>query len=156
MDFIKMEKERLTEYQGQIDICLSMGRLEHYTPEALVAEIRRMHSVLRTGGAATHIIDHRDHYWHADSAIPVFRHFHFTDGEWRKWYHNKLFYINRLTQSDYIRLFEENGFRIVYRGSKPYPHDALPVARQQFQPQFQMLTDKDLSATVSHLVAVKK
>jgi SAM-dependent methyltransferase len=51
---------------NSIDLCHSGGALEHYRPEALSAFMRECYRVLRPGGVASHVFDHRDHLHHAD------------------------------------------------------------------------------------------
>lgn len=146
----------LPQYQEKVDICLSMGTLEHYDQENLKAQIRWMHDLLRPGGAASHIIDHRDHFWHADKSISPFEFFHYTEQQWRRIGGNRLYYANRLVQSQYVALFEAAGFEIVYLGSKPFPDDGVPLDGERVQPRFRNLSRQDLWATVSHIIAVKR
>ena len=51
---------------GSIDLCHSGGTLEHYPPEELAAFLSECFRILRPGGVASHVFDHRDHLHHAD------------------------------------------------------------------------------------------
>lgn len=140
---------------NSLDIILSMGTLEHYTPEQLGSFIAIMHRSLKPGGAVSHIIDHRDHFWHADKSIIPWEHLKYSPEEWKKLAGNSFAYCNRLLQSDYLKLFREAGFQIVYTGSKPYPKHAAPVKREALHPDYQQVSEQDLHATVSHIIAIR-
>lgn len=155
LDFSRLRRHRRHQ-TAAIDLCLSMGVLEHYHPAHLDRVIRLMWEMLRTGGVVSHIIDHRDHFWHADKSISPFEHLTHDEKSWRRLAGNELFYTNRLLQSDYVRLFEAAGFETVYLGSKPYPQDAPPLPRHRMIEHFAQMPESDFRATVTHLVAIKK
>jgi SAM-dependent methyltransferase len=57
-----------------VDLCHSGGALEHYLPDALAAYFAECHRVLRPGGIASHVLDHRDHLFHADKGRAFLAH----------------------------------------------------------------------------------
>ena len=57
-----------------VDIVHSGGVLEHYQPAQLDRFTLEVQRVLAPGGLSSHIVDHRDHLYHADKAIYFLNH----------------------------------------------------------------------------------
>ena len=56
-----------------------MGQLKHFRPTDLEFLFAQMRRVLVPGGLGSHVVDHRDHYWHYDKSIHCFHHLTFSD-----------------------------------------------------------------------------
>jgi SAM-dependent methyltransferase len=137
---------------GSIDICMSMGRLEHFRPtdlEFLFTQIRR---VLVPGGLGSHIVDHRDHYWHYDKSIHCFHHLTFSDNEWEALSRGRKAYRNRLLEPDYVNRFEDTGFEVLAAVHDLHRTDAEGVDPKDLWGPYARLTTDDLQAAVSHFV----
>ena len=92
------------------DLCHSGGALEHLSPPALAAFIRESFRVLRPGGVASHVYDHRDHLRHVDPSWPFLLHMALPDAAYRALFGHRLLYHNRLPPADVMQLFEAAGF----------------------------------------------
>jgi SAM-dependent methyltransferase len=95
-----------------IDCICSNEVLEHVAPDQLrdIADATRR--LLRPGGIAVHTIDYSDHYARSDARIDRFNFLTFDDVAWRR--HDSAFqYVNRLRHSDYVRIFESSGLRVL-------------------------------------------
>ncbi len=107
---------RLPLASAAADICHSGGALEHLPPPLLAAFIRESFRVLRPGGVASHVYDHRDHLRHVDPHWPFLLHMALPDAAYRALFGHRLLFHNRLPPTDVMRLFEAAGFeRIAVR-----------------------------------------
>jgi len=136
---------------GSVDVCMSMGRLEHFTEDELRFIFREMRRILRPNGIGSHIVDHRDHFWHFDKSIHCFHHLTFSDAKWASIAEGKL-YRNRLMETDYARLFEAAGFEVLSRTHELHRADATNVDPHTFWGPYANLTVDDLTAAVTHFV----
>lgn len=58
------------------------------------------------------LIDYQDHYSYFDSNLSIYNFLRFSSKEWEK-YNCSLHYQNRLRHSDFVRLFEQSGLKIL-------------------------------------------
>ena len=84
--------------------------LEHYRPDVLAAFLGESFRVLRPGGVASHVYDHRDHLRHVDPSWPFLAHMALPDGVHRAVFGHRLMFHNRLAPSEVLALFEAAGF----------------------------------------------
>lgn len=134
------------------DVCFSMGRLEHFSPSDLESLFQQMHRILVPGGLGSHIVDHRDHYWHYDKSIHCFHHLTFSDERWEALCKGRKSYRNRLMEPDYVERFERNGFEVLAAIHDLHRSDAEGVDPRTFWGRYASLTQDDLHAAVSHFV----
>jgi SAM-dependent methyltransferase len=107
---------RLPLADASADLCHSGGVLEHYRPDTLAAFLRQSFRVLRPGGIASHVYDHRDHLRHVDPSWPFLAHMALPDAVHRALCGHRLLFHNRLAPGDVLALFEAAGFeRIAVR-----------------------------------------
>jgi hypothetical protein len=57
-------------------------------------------------------IDYKDHYSYFDQRLTAYNFLQFSDRRWR-WYNPDLHFQNRLRHSDYVTLFDDQGFVVV-------------------------------------------
>jgi SAM-dependent methyltransferase len=101
---------------GSVDLCHSGGALEHYRPQVLAGFLRDSFRILRPGGVASHVYDHRDHLRHVDGRWPFLLHMALPDDVYRFAFGHSLLFHNRLPPADVMALFEATGFeRIAVR-----------------------------------------
>jgi SAM-dependent methyltransferase len=96
-----------------VDLCHSGGALEHYPEPELRAFLAECRRVLRPGGLASHVFDHRDHLWHADRRWPYLAHLAWPEPAYRALFGHALGYHNRLAPARVQALFAEAGFERV-------------------------------------------
>ena len=133
------------------DLCISMGRLEHLSRDDLSLLLRQMHRILTPGSVGSHIVDHRDHYWHYDKSIHCFHHLTFSEEQWQRVCGKGKAYRNRLLEPDYVRMFEMAGFEVLARRHL-HSEDAEGVDPATLWGPFAGLSPEDLQAVVSHFV----
>jgi ubiquinone/menaquinone biosynthesis C-methylase UbiE len=96
---------------GSVDLICSYTALEHVRyPSMTVQECFR---ILRPGGMLVSVIDLGDHsFYGKNKAYPdrVFHCLRYPEWLWNLMRWNRSSYVNRLRQSDWIRLFAEAGF----------------------------------------------
>jgi SAM-dependent methyltransferase len=93
-----------------MDLCHSGGALEHYRPEELIAFLAECFRILRPGGVASHVFDHRDHLHHADRKWPFLAHLALPEPLYTLLCGHPLTYHNRLPSAEVMSLFEAAGF----------------------------------------------
>jgi len=96
-----------------VDLCHSGGALEHYRPQRLAAFLAECFRVLRPGGIASHVFDHRDHLYHADRRWPFLAHLALPEPLYAALSGHPLGYHNRLSPAEVMTLFEAAGFEKV-------------------------------------------
>ena len=109
---------------ASVDLFVSNNTLEHIPPEMLgeiIAEFRRLAA---PGAVMDHFIDMSDHYAHFDRSITEFNYLRYSDRTWRL-FNNRLQYQSRLRISDYRRIVEQTGFRVVTEEAERGPLDQL-------------------------------
>ena len=107
---------RLPLADASADLCHSGGVLEHYRPAVLAAFLRESFRVLRPGGIASHVYDHRDHLRHVDPGWPFLAHMALPDPVHRTLFGHRLMFHNRLAPTEVLALFRAAGFeRIAMR-----------------------------------------
>lgn len=111
------ERGKLLEMEADSKgLCHSGGALEHYRPEELRFFLAECFRILRPGGIASHVFDHRDHLHHADKHLPFLAHLAWPDWAYSICCGHPLGYHNRLLPTDIEGMFREAGFeRIAVR-----------------------------------------
>lgn len=142
------------EWTGTIGCVFSAGTLEHYTPDQLDIEVARMARTLRRGGVMSHVVDHRDHRWHADKHISPLLHLTLGEDEYLQQFDNPLEYHNRWLRSSYADMFARHGCRVQCRDVRIYTEDLVPLDRRLLAPPFKDASEEDLHSLVTHFVAV--
>jgi SAM-dependent methyltransferase len=102
--------ERVPLPAASVDLCHSGGALEHYRPDRLDAFLAECRRVLRPGGVASHVFDHRDHLHHADRGWPFLGHLALGDEAYEALCGHPLLYHNRLAPSEVAARFVAAGF----------------------------------------------
>jgi len=143
-------------WRGRLGCIYSAGTLEHYRPAELEALVTTMAAALRLGGVLSHVVDHRDHRWHADKTVPPLAHLGLDDAAYEAAYGNALDYHNRWLRSDWTALFERHGLTVTSRTVIGYEADLPPLDRASLQPAWRERGDEDLGSVVTHFVAVRR
>lgn len=102
---------RLPLAADSADLCHTGGVLEHYPPHQLAAFLRESLRILRPGGIASHVYDHRDHLRHVDPRWPFLLHMALPQPVYRALLGHPLLFHNRLAPREVMALFETAGFQ---------------------------------------------
>jgi len=149
---------------ASIDLCHSGGALEHEHPDELARFLADQLRVLRPGGLASHVFDHRDHLHHADNAVPFLAHLAWPEPVYRGMFGHALGYHSRLSPTEVAARFEAAGLarvavrRLIYAdGQRRYvdsDDEALAgtpgIARERLAPRFCGWSDADLRTAAAH------
>ena len=146
---------------NSIDLCHSGGALEHCRPETLTQYLHECYRVLRPGGIASHVFDHRDHLHHADTRRPFLSHLAGSQLAYTAFYGHPLLFHNRLLPEQIVMLFEEAGFECIAVRRMIYPDrryvegeatmEGVPgVDRGRLQSWFQNASEIDLRSAAVH------
>ncbi|HEX4962153.1 MAG TPA: class I SAM-dependent methyltransferase [Thermoanaerobaculia bacterium] len=146
---------------ASVDLCHSGGALEHYRPDELRIFLAECFRILRPGGIASHVFDHRDHLHHSDRRLPFLAHLGMPDGLYTLLCGHPLGYHNRLLPEEVAALFEAAGFeRIALRRmilpDRRYVEGAEVLAgrpglsRSLLRKRFQQASEEDLRTAAAH------
>ena len=108
--------------------------------------------VVRPGGAISHIVDHRDHNYHAQESISPLNHLRYSDRTWNLIARPPFSYTNRLLRSDYLALFATLPLELVYAGWDP--HGEFTIRQQDLDARFRARPSDDYDALVSHFICI--
>ena len=144
-----------TGWHGSIGCIFSAGTLEHYTPATLETELAIMRFMLKPGGVMSHVVDHRDHRWHADKRLSPLAHLCEDEDTYQRSHANPLDYHNRWLRSNYIELFSRNGFTVQCVDRVNYTGDLPALHRKQLSATFRDASEDDLHHLVTHFIAVR-
>jgi len=104
-----IEPDTLPLEPESVDLAHSGGALEHYRPAVLESFLNQLVRILKPGGVSSHILDHRDHLYHADKQMPFLNHLRFSEPAYRFLFGHHLCYHNRLNSAEIRALFGEAG-----------------------------------------------
>ncbi len=147
---------------ASMHLCHSGGALEHYSPDALADFLAECRRVLRPGGLASHVFDHRDHLHHADARLPFLAHLTLPEPVYQVLCGHALGYHNRLSPTQVAARFERAGFekiavrRLVYPARRYAADDASARAgtpglpRRLLAARFRALSELDLRTAAAH------
>lgn len=126
---------------SSMDLVHSGGALEHLEADGLDRFIAECQRVLRPGGVASHVFDHRDHLYHADKRWPFLAHQALPDPLYRALFGHPLLFHNRLLPDEICRRFKASGFERI-------------AVRRLVQPEGRYVADGEVMSFRSGLPAV--
>jgi hypothetical protein len=130
--------------------------MEHYTPAELGEWIEIVKKVLRPDGILSHVMDHRDHRWHADKTISPHLQYTLSEPQFREVMGNSLDYHNRWLRSDWIRFFESHGYVVDTRTVIANTPELVQTAPALLAPEYRHATESDLNSLVTHFIARRR
>jgi SAM-dependent methyltransferase len=102
-----------------IDFHVSCNVFEHIPQEDLRAVLKEANRVIKPTGLLLHLVDHTDHFSHADARLSPIHFLQYSDAEWKRYAGDRYAYVNRLREDDYISLFEKCGQMLQAVRSQP-------------------------------------
>jgi SAM-dependent methyltransferase len=139
---------------GSLDLVYSNSVFEHVFPQAIPGLLRESWRVLKPDGLIMHAVACNDHFAHFDKRISFVNYLRYTEQQWR-WWNSSLNYQNRLRAPDFIRMTQDNGFRILHEARAVRPGTREALATMLVAPQFSGYSSDDLAATTVDFVAAK-
>lgn len=137
---------------ASIDYITSTSTLEHIAETDIRLILRECRRILSPDGLLGLLVDYQDHYSYADNSISAFNFLTYQDDEWSRW-SPALQFQNRLRHSDYLALYDEEGFEVI--ADEPSGADDVQIVRQLgVARRFKEHREDDL-ATRSPLVALR-
>lgn len=137
--------------RDSVDLFVSNNTLEHIPPATLSEIMIEFRRLAAPGAVMDHFIDMSDHYAHFDRSITEFNYLRYSDRRWRP-FNNRLQYQSRLRISDYRRIIEEAGFRVVAEDAERGAADAL--GQIALAPRFRSYSPEELAVLRCWLTAV--
>lgn len=137
---------------ASFDYLISSNVFEHVPPEVLRGILRESRRILRPGGVHLHHVNPGDHFSY-DPRITSVNFLRYSRRAWRYLGGSGLAYHNRLRCVDYVRLFEQEGFTVLYRDAEidPAALRALRGGSVRPHPDFSDYTPEELS---EHIIDV--
>lgn len=150
-EYVVESRGSLAQFQSDsVQLVVSGGVLEHVKREWLPTLMVEMHRILKPGGWAVHSIDTSDHLAHYDRRVCRKRYLGFSDRAWDLLWQNEVQYINRVQRSEWLELFQSNGFEVIEEDSEETDLTGLKVAES-----FARMQKRDLECTVLGLALRK-
>jgi hypothetical protein len=139
---------------GTTDLISSTNTLEHIPERDLGMILRECSRICHRDSVVSMIIDYGDHYSYSDHTITPYNYLRFSEARWRV-LNPKIHYQNRLRHSDYRRLFEDAGFRVVEETCSAPSDGATVLTNLPLHERFRSYDRTDLAKLVGHFVLRK-
>lgn len=97
---------------NSFDLIVSFHVLEHIPEDSFNSVVNDFYRILKPGGFCIHQIGCDDHLAHGTTLNPK-NYIKYSDKTWSRFFKNKVQYTNRLQMSDYLRTFNNSGFRLI-------------------------------------------
>jgi len=98
---------------NSLDVCYTTAVFEHIHAEEIRRILEATRRKLRPGGLSSHIIDLKDHFAYFQPGLPYNHFLRFSEKRWEWWADNPMSYLNRMSPSDWRKVFQETGYDIV-------------------------------------------
>jgi cyclopropane fatty-acyl-phospholipid synthase-like methyltransferase len=117
-EYILEPSGTLQHFQDEtFDSVFSYNVLEHIDKNIVSRYVHDIYRILKPGRNTMHWIDISDHITNYARNASRKQYLMFSDALWKNLLENKVQYINRIQRSEWINLFQENGFEIVDENS---------------------------------------
>jgi SAM-dependent methyltransferase len=128
--------------------------LMHLNKDHLSALLRTIASLLKHGGIFITTVHLYDIWSDFDKTLSRYHKWEYSDFVWENLFNSKMMSFNRLTASEYKKLFEGNGLEIVeFRVDEPTAADLEELRSIKVHKQFSQVPQRELAARELFLVA---
>lgn len=134
----------------QYDIIISNAVLEHLPKKSMPRAIKNMYQLLKNDGYMLHQIDLRDHY----NFHQQFNFYGYSEFQWERLTNLGYFYTNRLRTSNYLALFKQRHFKVIYKKVTMCQTDQKPI-KARLSHYFKTYPLKELGV-INLIIALKK
>lgn len=140
---------------NQLDYIISSNVLEHVPPEIIKGICAESKRILKSDGTHLHHINPGDHFAE-DPRITTVNFLRYSSRTWYFLGGSGIAYHNRLRCIDYVRLFEECGFRILhtYTNVDQRALETLQTGAIQVHADFQKYSSEELASDIIDVFAV--
>lgn len=146
------DAQGLDEPSDHFHLIHSNNVFEHVQPKVLEGILREFERVMRPGGLGSHFIDMSDHFAHLDQSISIYNFLRFSEKQW-SWIDNSVQPQNRWRLSDYLKLYDRLGFRLLAEETRPGEPEKL--ATLKLAAPFNRYDLTDVAVSHCHLVNQK-
>ncbi|MCD4781117.1 MAG: methyltransferase domain-containing protein [Candidatus Omnitrophica bacterium] len=156
--YVKLNLEYVIDTSGNLGAfddeslkCIfSFHVLEHVSSENVEHLVSNMYRLLKPGGFLIHQIGIDDHLAHYDTRVSPKNYIRYSDETWLKKYENVVQYFNRLQVSDWLSIFNQQGFILKEKITETCTIDNLDIDEQ-----YARYSKEDLACTILTLVYQK-
>jgi len=120
-----------------VDIIFSRFVLEHIPPEELLRIHENFAQIISKNTAVLHMISPSDHRAYNDKSLSYYDFLKYSTEEWKK-NHTKFDYHNRLRLPDYLKIFDEAGFKVI-----SLDHDSCDKDSEKYKKFKELTLHKD-------------
>jgi SAM-dependent methyltransferase len=135
---------------NRFQMVVSAGVLEHVGREGVPGLIKETHRILKPEGWALHSIDTSDHLAHYDTKVSKKLYLSFPERTWKCWFENEVQYINRIRRSEWLEVFQSNGFELIEEAT-----DQTDISGVRLADQYADADRRDLECIYLRLVLTK-
>jgi len=132
------------------DFIFSFHVLEHVPKENTLALVKNIYRTLKPGAFSIHQIGIDDHLSHYDKKESLKNYLRYSEKTWKRYFENKVQYFNRLQMSDWLDLFQQEGFLLEEKIIESKNIDTLKIA-----PQYHHYPKGDLECIILTIVHKK-
>ena len=138
------------------DFISSTSVFEHIRKEDICPTIQECRRLLKKGGIISMIVDLQDHFAQIDPSLSHHSFLRYPDPVWNL-ITSKFNYVNRLRFSDYLELFQTEGFEILHQDVYKAKDEELDFIRKmEIASCFKKYSLEELGGRVLTLVVKKK
>lgn len=116
--------------ENSFSIIFSCEVFEHINSNKLSVSnyIKDIYRILKPGGYSIQTIDIGDHlHWVDRKQTHLKEYLRFSDIFWKRYFDSDIKYINRVQKSEWLNLFNNAGFRLIYQSQKDCEIDSLKI-----------------------------
>lgn len=138
---------------GKVDVIFSHTTLEHIPPAVLRAIFLEARTALNPGGVMSHGVDHTDHRSNEDERLSRIDFLRYSDRMWTMLCVDPLDYTNRWRHSDYMKLFADTEYELLYEHPTRNEEMARDAKTLPLWGRFKQMDETDAATAWSHFVA---
>ena len=135
------------------DLINSNNTFEHIYPGILTDIVKEFKRLLKPAGIMSHQIDMSDHFAHLDKSITIYNFLKYSDQQWSL-IDNTIQPQNRLRDSDFKKIFNDLGLKIVHEQNRAGDINEIKALRPSLDAKYKDYSDADLA--VSHSLYILK
>ena len=128
-----------------VDIVFSHAVLEHVPKKVVHAIDSESKRILKKDGVAYHLIGLGDHYADVDPNVTTVNFLKFSEPLWAFFVKNRISYHNRLREKHFIKIFNDDGAKILWSENYIIPKDLEFVKTMKVHKDFEGMTPEELA-----------